>query len=104
MQKPIISSDGHVMEPPGTYVDRIDKKFKDRAPHIVHDEKRGDVFLVEGSPSPIPLSLVSAAGKKPEELSPKGAVFEKLHRGGWDPDARLKDQDRSKRPPSHATI
>ncbi len=31
MVKPIISADSHVAEPPNTYVDRIDKKFKDRA-------------------------------------------------------------------------
>lgn len=94
MSKPIISADSHIMEPPGTYIDRIDKKFLDRAPRMVHDEKRGDVFLVEGSKNSIPLALVSAAGRSPEELSPKGAVFEKLHKGGWDPDARLIDMDR----------
>ena len=93
MNKPIISADSHVCEPPGTFVDRIDKKFLDRAPKLVHDEKRGDVFVVDGSERPIPLSLISAAGKTPEELSPRGAVFEKLHRGGWEPQARLKDQE-----------
>lgn len=94
MIKPIISADSHVAEPPTTYVDRIDKKFKDRAPMMVHDERRGDVFLVEGSKQPIPLSLVSAAGVPPEELSAKDAVWEKLHKGGWDPHARIADQDR----------
>ncbi len=94
MIKPIISADSHVAEPPTTYVDRIDKKFKDRAPVMVHDERRGDVFVVEGSTQPIPLSLVSAAGVPAEELSPKGAVWEKLHKGGWDPQARIADQDR----------
>ncbi|MCZ6645799.1 MAG: amidohydrolase family protein [SAR324 cluster bacterium] len=93
MAKPIISADSHVVEPPGTYVDRIDKKFLDRAPRMVHDEQRGDIFVIDGSPRNIPLSLISAAGKKPEELSAKGAVFEKLHRGGWEPQARLRDQD-----------
>src|ERR1700687_2436759 len=46
MQKPIISADSHITEPPGTYVDRIDAKYKDTAPHMIHDEKLGDVFLV----------------------------------------------------------
>lgn len=92
MNKPIISADSHVCEHPDTFVDRIDKKFLDRAPRLVHDEKRGDIFVVDGSERPIPLSLVSAAGKKPEELSARGAVFEKLHRGGWEPIARLEDQ------------
>lgn len=93
MNKPIISADSHVVEPPGTFVDRIDKKFLDRAPRLVHDEKRGDIIVVDGSERSIPLALISAAGKKPEELSARGAVFEKLHRGGWEPEARLKDQE-----------
>lgn len=93
MRKPIISADSHVCEPPDTYVARIDKKFKHRAPVLVHDERRGDIFVVEGSKTPIPLSLISAAGKAPEELSPRGAVWDKLHRGGWDPQARLAAQD-----------
>lgn len=93
MRKPIISADSHVAEPPDTYVARIDKKFKDRAPMMVHDERRGDIFLIEGSKQPIPLALVSAAGKPPEELSPKGAVWDKLHKGGWEPQARLVAQE-----------
>ena len=93
MLKPIISADSHVAEPPDTYVARIDKTFKERAPVLVHDERRGDIFVVEGSKQPIPLALVSAAGKAPEELSPKGAVWNKLHKGGWDPQARIAAQD-----------
>jgi len=92
MLKPIISADSHVSEPPNCYVDFIDKKFVTRAPRLHHDPKRGDVFTVEGSKQPIPMALVSAAGKSPEELSPKGALFENLHRGGWEPHARIKDQ------------
>ncbi|MEJ2369976.1 MAG: hypothetical protein P8Y07_03880, partial [Gemmatimonadales bacterium] len=38
--------------------------------------------------------LVAAAGKKPEEISITGTVFEDLHRGGWDPEARMADQVR----------
>ena len=94
MPSSIISADSHVVEPANAFIDRIDRKFKDRAPRLVHDEKRGDVFIVEGSSTRIPLALVSAAGKQPEELSAFGAVAEKLHKGGWHPDARLVDMDR----------
>ena len=34
----VISSDNHVMEPPDLWADRIDAKFRDRAP--VHVGKR----------------------------------------------------------------
>jgi predicted TIM-barrel fold metal-dependent hydrolase len=94
MLKPLISADSHVTEPPGTYVDRIDRAFRDRAPHMVHDDKLGDIFVIEGLERPVPMGLVAAAGKSAEELARFGARFEDLHRGGWDPDARLADQDK----------
>jgi hypothetical protein len=50
MLKPIISSDSHITEPPGTYVDRIDKKYKDTAPHIVRDAGSGGTL---GAQSPV---------------------------------------------------
>jgi hypothetical protein len=94
MLKSAISADSHVTEPPGTYVDRIDRRYRDRAPHIVRDAQRGDVFVVDGMPKSIPMGLVAAAGKDASELTMWGARFEDLHRGGWDPDARMADQDR----------
>lgn len=94
MLKPIISADSHITEPPGTYVDRIDHKYKDTAPHIVRDERKGDLFVIDGLNQPIPMGLVAAAGKKAEELRMFGAKFEDLHRGGWDPQARMAEQER----------
>lgn len=94
MAKPIISADSHITEPPDTYVTRIDPKFRERAPHVVHDPKRGDLFVIEGMDKPIPMGLIAAAGKPAEELRMFGARFADMHRGGWDPDARLADQDR----------
>jgi uncharacterized protein len=40
------------------------------------------------------MGLVAAAGKTAEEIAMFGVKFEDLHRGGWDPEARLADQDR----------
>ncbi len=94
MTKPIISADSHITEPPNTYLDRIDAKFRDRAPHVVRDPERGDLFVIEGLTKPIPMGLVAAAGKPAESLTVFGARFEELHRGGWDPHARLADQER----------
>jgi predicted TIM-barrel fold metal-dependent hydrolase len=91
---PIISADSHVTEAPGTYLDRIDRRFKDRAPRIVRDAARGDLFVIEGLDKPIPMGLIAAAGKSAEDLAMFNARFEDMHRGGWDPEARLADQDR----------
>ena len=93
--KPIISADSHITEPPGTYVDRIDRKYKDTAPRMLRDEKLGDYFVVNGMDGvKITLGLMAAAGKSAEELGKGGHKFEDLYRGGWDPEARLADQDR----------
>ena len=94
MQKPIISADSHITEPPNTYIDRIDHKYKDTAPHMIHDEKLGDVFIVKDFPRPINVALAAAAGKDASELRTYGAKFDEMHKGGWDPNARMADQDR----------
>ena len=94
MQKPIISADSHITEPPNSYIDFIDPKFRDRAPHLVHDERKGDLFMIDGLSRPIPMGLIAAAGKAASELTAFGVKFEELHRGGWDPEARMADQDR----------
>ncbi len=94
ISKPIISADSHVMEPPGTYIDRIDHAFLDRAPRVEHDPVRGDTFKIPGMPEIVPVGLIAAAGKTPEEIGQAAvkARFEDMHRGGWDPHARMADQ------------
>jgi predicted TIM-barrel fold metal-dependent hydrolase len=94
MLAPVVSADSHVTEPPGTYVERIDRRFRDRAPRLVRDDRRGDIFVIEGLDRPVPMGLVAAARQPAAELQTFGARFEDLHRGGWDPDARLADQER----------
>ena len=94
MTKQPISADSHITEPPNCYKDYIDPKYRDEAPGVVAHEKLGDIYVIPGLDTPIPLSLVAAAGKDPSELSTRGGVFDELHRGGWDPKARKADQDR----------
>lgn len=91
---PIISADSHITEAPGTYIDHIDPKWRDRAPKLVDGgDELGDVFVVEGSNVPVPMGLVAAAGKDPSDIRVKGTRFDELHPGGWDPAARLAEQD-----------
>lgn len=92
MSYPIISADSHITEAPGTYRDYIDAKWRDKAPRMEYLDKVGDAFLIEGFKRPVALGLVAAAGKPAEELRISGVRFEELHRGGWDPDARMADQ------------
>ena len=90
-----ISADSHVTEPPDTFIDRIDAAYADRAPRLHHDAKLGDVMLIDNGQSLVPYWLVAAAGRPSEEVRlDSGRTFAELHRGGWDPAARLVDQDR----------
>ncbi|MGH7908010.1 MAG: amidohydrolase family protein [Candidatus Binataceae bacterium] len=91
MQKPILSADSHVLEPPNTYIDRLDKRFKDRAPHVEHDDRHGAVFVVPGINFPLHMALLSGAGKPPDKMDEKAELSE-LQQGGWDPDKRIEDQ------------
>ncbi|MCZ6888759.1 MAG: amidohydrolase family protein [Gammaproteobacteria bacterium] len=94
MSYPIISADSHITEHPNTYVDYIDAQWKDKAPRMVDGGEKGDLFVIDGMDRPVAIGLIAAAGKPPEELKMFGARFEDWHRGGWDPEARLADQDR----------
>ena len=90
----VISSDSHVFEPPNLWTERIDAKFRDRAPHM---ERVGDVdqLMVEGGQMIAGIGLISNAGARfeaPETISAHGR-FEDVHTGGYDPDQHIKDME-----------
>lgn len=89
-----ISADSHVVEPPHAYRKFIEHKYRDSAPYITHDEKKGDVYIIEGFPAPVAIGQVAAAGVDPKEMSWEDCRFEDVHPGGWDYKQRLLDQDR----------
>ena len=90
----LISADSHVTEPPGCYVDRIDPAYRDRAPRVATENDGGDSFVIDGMPGSVPMGIVAAAGKDPRAIKKGETKFADLHRGGWDGNARLLDQDR----------
>jgi len=89
-----ISADSHITEPPNCYVDHIDPAWRDKAPHVVHKEGMGDIYVVDGMKTPVPMGLIAAAGIDPKDIRIGGARFDDLHRSGWDPTERLADQDK----------
>jgi len=89
-----ISADSHVTEPPDCYAPRMDRKFRDRAPYLVNDPEKGAQFIIEGM-TPIRIGSLAAAGVPTAEIKKQQArSFDKLHRGGWDPKARIGDMER----------
>ena len=93
MLKKPISADSHITEPPNTYIDFIDPKFRERAPKLVSLEA-GDAFVIDGMGTPVMLGLLAAAGKEPSKITTGGVKFDELWRSGWDPKYRVADQEK----------
>jgi predicted TIM-barrel fold metal-dependent hydrolase len=90
----IFSADSHITEPPDCYTRFIDPAFREDAPHIVHHESKGDLYVIPGMNKPIAIGPLAAAGIPSDQLKTFGKTFDQLHRSGWDPKARAADQVR----------
>ncbi len=93
MTRPIvISSDSHVFEPPDLWTNRIDSKFKERAPHMRQVDGMDHLFI-EGDQFLAGIGLISGAGLRfeaPEQITHE-ARFEDVHVGGYLPDEHIRD-------------
>ena len=56
-QHRVISADSHFVEPPNMWAERIDKKFRERAPHTQwgHNGIEGEFFVCENI-QPVPVA------------------------------------------------
>jgi len=104
----LISADSHVNEPPAAW-ERVQKEYSDRAPRVVKDPpgRPGGIWLIIDGIPPIGLSHYSkgqVVGKDKgiseveQEKHFETIGFNEQFRyedypGGWEPVARLKDQD-----------
>jgi predicted TIM-barrel fold metal-dependent hydrolase len=90
-----ISADSHVTEPGDCYLPYIDPAFRDRAPVAITDDTMGAAMVVDNGATIIPYGMIAAAGRSWDQISPFIHVgWDELHAGGWDPNARLAEQDR----------
>ena len=104
----LICADSHVNEPPAAW-ERVQKEYGERAPKVVRDPAgvpKGVWLIIDGLP-PVGLSHYSkglAVGKNrgisevEQEKHFATIRFNETfryedYRGGWEPDARLQDQD-----------
>src|SRR5436853_3572466 len=89
----VISTDDHIIEPPGIFDGRLPKEFADRTPKLVETDAEA-AWHVPGIERPIAMSgLSSAAGQKETEFSPKSKTFDAMRKGCYDPRERIKDMD-----------
>ena len=91
----LISADSHFVAPPTMWAERLERRFRGRAPHAVRlDGKPGEYFVGEDL-APAPLAAFFSAGvpaaEMPEFLQ-RG--FAEAPKGVHDPAERIKDQDR----------
>jgi predicted TIM-barrel fold metal-dependent hydrolase len=89
----MISVDDHILEPAHVWQDRVDKKYRDRAPRLVRDGDK-EAWVYEGKPHPTS-GLAAVVGKSVEEFSPLPITYDEMRPGCYDPKARLEDMDRA---------
>lgn len=92
----LISADSHFVEPPTMWAERIDWRFRDRAPHTVKNLKgrEGEFFVCENV-TPMAVAGFFGAGVPSAELPEHNKRgFEAAPKSVWDPAHRIMDQDR----------
>ncbi len=90
----ILSMDDHVFEPPDLWQERIDPKFRERAPRIGTADDGNDYWYCDGARICF-LGGGTQAGLRfedPKKLS-FGDKYENARPGGYDPVERIKDMD-----------
>jgi uncharacterized protein len=85
---PIISADSHFTEPADLWVTRLDKRFRDRAPHVEHRETT-DVFVCDNTEM-FPIGMIHGVRYKGGDVKLDGRYAD-VPPSGWDPDARIAD-------------
>ena len=88
----LVSVDDHVVEPPDLFEGRLPAKYRDIAPHVVHEPDGTDVwhFLDFEIPN---VGLNAVAGRPRDEYGIDPTSFEELRRGCYDVDARVLDMN-----------
>jgi predicted TIM-barrel fold metal-dependent hydrolase len=92
----LIDADGHVMEPAGVWVDRMDHgRWGDLIPHYVAEDFDGkDSWYVGGVRRAAGSAIFGcSAGFDPDELLARDWKYTDGHAGAWDPAARVQTLD-----------
>src|SRR5260370_15142664 len=93
MSVPFMFSGCNIVEPAKLWVERLDKRCRDRAPQVVDKGSHGAMFVAPGVPD-LQVAAFYALGKEGEalkEVMTKG--YEVARPGAWDPEERVKDME-----------
>ena len=93
--KPLISADSHFVEPPKMWAERLDARFRDRAPRAVKLEGKSGEYLACEDMAPAPIAAFFSAGVPAAEMPEfMKRGFDEAPKAVHDPAERIKDQDR----------
>ncbi|MFC7886294.1 amidohydrolase family protein [Streptomyces sp. NPDC057376] len=90
----LISVDDHILEPANLWVDRVPAKDRERVPHMVKDDRLGEVWVYDGKRHAT-TGLSAVAGKSKEDFSPEPVGYSEMRRACYDPVARIEDMNRA---------
>jgi predicted TIM-barrel fold metal-dependent hydrolase len=92
----LVSADSHVAEPPDLWTTRIDRKFRDRAPRLVSNEKSDAYVLAFPTSRPTGIGLLATKAKYADPDTPFGmdGRWSDVPEGAYDPAARIEELDR----------
>ena len=91
----IVSADSHLLEPGDLWEKRLDRKYRENSPRVAPNDKGILLFSAPGV-RPFPVAAGFGMGMNGEQLfkhMSEAKGYESAPAGGWDPLARLKDQD-----------
>jgi predicted TIM-barrel fold metal-dependent hydrolase len=89
----LLSSDSHIVEPPDLWATRIDKQYRDRAPHVVA-EKDADWWFVDGVRTNSFQGGAQAGVRfESQDALRPAAHFREVRPGAYRPDDYLRDND-----------
>ena len=90
----VISSDSHIFEPPDLWTSRIERKYKDRAPHVVEGEEQDQWWWCDGRRVAGMVFGINLGTRfeDPAKITGLGR-FEDTPLGGYIPDEHVKDMD-----------